>query len=266
MAGGCLAFRDTSGEFSVVARGLRVRFGLGFGIPWVLRDVSFSLKAGEITCIIGPNGAGKTTLLRVLAGCLFKTRCKISVFGLNRWRSNMAIRRRSVFVPADLQCAIGNTPYEHLTAIAIFYNMTQEDFGARCAALVDDLGYEPHLHKPWRSLSLGLAHKAMLIGGFLPDVEMRILDEPVASGIDPLGMEFLGVWMKEARARGETIVFSTQVLDRAHLLSDKLLILGNGRTAFWGSPAELIAKSEVDASDPYAINRAFYKLFKGDEH
>lgn len=252
----------TEREPVLTATNLKVRYGAEPWGPKVLDKVSFDLMPGEITCVIGPNGAGKTTLMNLLAGCLFKRRNKIKVCGLDRWRNNMAIRRRTTYVPATHQYSMGLTPYQHFMAIGRLYYMDPETYAARCEALVSDLEFEEYLDYPWPELSLGLTHKAMMIGGFLPDADLRILDEPVASGIDPLGMEILGVWMKEARARGEAILFSTQVLDRAHLLADKLLILGEGKTVFWGRPAELMQQMQVDPTDEYALNAAFLRLFQ----
>src|SRR5690606_21794239 len=125
----------------------------------------------------------------------------------------------------------------------------------------NDLSFAPVLDNPWVELSLGQTHEAMMIGGFLPPARLRILDEPVASGIDPLGMEILGVWMKESRDRGEAILFSTQVLDRAHMLADRLLILGDGRLIFGGTPRDLMQEMSVDNTNDYALNEAFMKLF-----
>ena len=90
---------------------------------------------------------------------------------------------------------------------------------------------------------------------------MRILDEPVASGIDVLGMEILGVWMKEARARGELIIFSTQVLDRANLLADRLLVLDKGKLKFLGKSDDLVKQVGLDPGSDYSLNEAFTRMF-----
>lgn len=246
----------------VVARNLNVRFQL-LSRARALRDVSFEIPPGEILCVIGPNGAGKTTLLNLLAGCLFKTRNRITIAGLDRWKNNYEVRRLSTYVPMGQYVPLGPTPLDHMTNMARLYEMPEADFARRCAALVDDMNYHKLLHKYWGQLSLGQYHKALLIGGFLPPARLRILDEPIASGIDPLGMEILGVWMKECRAAGESIVFSTQVLDRAHLLADRLLILHNGSIGFLGTPAQFIEENGLDADDDYALNRAFAQRFGG---
>jgi len=244
----------------VNAQRLRVRFHNTF--TTALRDVTFTAHRGEIICVIGPNGAGKTTLLNLLAGCLFKRRTRIQIFGLNRWRKNKEIRLRSTYTPMNSHYLIGETPMEHLQAIGLLYGMAQETFATRCAALVHDFSYADLLQRPFANMSLGQRQKAMLIGGFLPEVELRILDEPVAGGIDMLGMEILGVWMKEARARGELVIFSTQVLTRAEMLSDKLLILDRGRSRFFGSPGELMQQTGTDPAQEYALNQAFLKFFE----
>jgi ABC-2 type transport system ATP-binding protein len=228
----------------------------------VLDKVSLEVHPGEILCILGPNGAGKTTLLQLLAGCLFKTRNRIRIFGLNRWRCNREIRTLSTFVPADFRSLAGTCPHEYLAAIATFYGLPPERYATRLAAMCYDLNYEQYLRIPWGHLSLGLRQKALLIGGFLPDTPLRILDEPMATGIDPMGLEIVGVWMREARERGETIVFSTQILDKAHLLADRIMILHKGRMVMIGPPRELIEAMGLSADDPFALNQAFFRFFQ----
>src|SRR5690606_20903751 len=161
--------------------------------PLVLDNVSFAVQPGEIVCVVGPNGAGKTTLLNILSGTMLKTNCKIRVLGHDRWRNNATIRLQTTYVPAHLHYTIGSTPKEHCVGVRYAYRIAQSSFEAGCEELVRDLNYESYIHRHWQCLSLGLSHKAMMIGGFLPPAKLRILDEPVASGIDTLGMEIIGV-------------------------------------------------------------------------
>lgn len=222
--------------------------------------VSLDVKRGEVLCVIGPNGAGKTTLLALLGGIIYPKAGTVSVFSEDRWQKNFELRKRSTYLPPQPIIGETPTPYEYHRFLAQIYGMTKPDFLDRLRALTADMKLAEHLHKSWHSLSLGLFKKAGLIGAFLPDAELRIMDEPFAGGIDPLGMEMLYTWMNRARLRGETILFSTQVLDQAEAAADRILLLDRGKIAAVGTPAELLALAKIPPTEPRGLAKAFVEL------
>lgn len=222
--------------------------------------VSLELRRGEVVCLIGPNGAGKTTLLYLLAGLTYPSSGDVHVLGMHRWRDNHAIRLRSTILPATPVTGASPTPYEYLRYMAQVYGLSKDLFMLRLEELCRQMNYLPYLSWQWEALSLGLQKKAGLIGSFLPDAELRILDEPFAGGIDPMGMEVLYNWFEDSRVRGETIVFSTQVLEQAEQASDRIAVINEGRIAVEGPPEELLARAGISGSEPRALARAFVKL------
>jgi ABC-type multidrug transport system ATPase subunit len=225
---------------------------------------SLDIRAGEVVCLIGPNGAGKTTLLLQLGGVLYPSSGHVKVFGLDRWRDNFEIRKRTTFLPAELIVGEAPTPYEYLRFLGQIYGLPRDLFVERVRRLSDQMQLGTYLHKAWDSLSLGLGKKTALVGCFLPDAQLRFLDEPFAGGVDPIGMEVLYDWFGQARERGETIVFSTQVLEQAESVSDRIAMLTNGHISHIGTPAALIAQAGVDPAAPRALNRAFMKFVGAD--
>lgn len=222
--------------------------------------ISLEIRRGEIVCVIGPNGAGKTTLLYLLGGLLYPSAGHLHIFGLHRWKDNHAIRLRSATLPASPVTGASPTPYEYLRYIAQVYGMEKVRFLEKLERLAAQMNYGPFLSWSWESLSLGLRKKAGLIGCFLPEVELRILDEPFAGGIDPLGMEVLYQWFEQSRSRGETVVFSTQVLEQAQEASDRIVLVRNGRIALQGSPSDILLGAGVDPAEPRALAKAFVKM------
>ncbi|MEQ8819005.1 MAG: ABC transporter ATP-binding protein [Sumerlaeia bacterium] len=234
-----------------------------YGRTLALAGVSLQARPGEVLCVIGPNGAGKTTLIQLLAGIVFPSAGHVTVFGLHRWKDNFAIRQRSTVLLADPIVGASPTPYEFLRFMAQIYGMPKERFLERTETLAREMALLDHLHKGWEELSLGMTKKAGLIGCFLPPADLRILDEPFAGGIDPIGMEALYRWMDAARGRGETIVFSTQVLDQADQVSDRLLVLREGELVANAAPEAVIRQAGVDPAEPRALARAFVALTGG---
>lgn len=222
--------------------------------------LSLEVERGEVLCIIGPNGAGKTTLLYLLAGLVYPSAGHARVFGLHRWKDSYAIRLRSAVLPAVPVTGASPTPYEYLRYVAQVYAMPKARFLERLERLSREMNYTPYLKVPWAQLSLGLRKKAGLISCFLPEVELRILDEPFAGGIDPLGMEVLYRWFGESRARGETVVFSTQVLDQAQEAADRIVLVRDGRVAAQGTPEEILRQAGIDPGERRALARAFMAL------
>lgn len=240
----------------ISAIGLQKRYGRQLALDGVTLNVS----AGEVVCIIGPNGVGKTTLLYLLAGVIFPTAGHVRILGLDRWENNFELRKRITVVPADLIIGQSPTPYAYLRLVGQLYGMEKNAFAEKLERMVGEMDFGPHLHRSWCELSFGLAKKAVLIGGFLPEVPLRIMDEPFAGGIDPLGMEVLYHWARAARLRGETVVFSTQVLEQAETTADRLVLLHEGRVSCSGRPVDVIAAAGIDPAEPRALGRAFIKL------
>lgn len=236
--------------------------GLQKNYPGVcaIDGVGLTVNRGEVVCVIGPNGSGKTTLLYLLAGLLYPSAGHVRVFGLHRWQQSYAIRQRSAVLPATPVIGASPTPYEYLRYVAQVYGLPKAEFLTKVHRLAGEMNYLPHLKRPWEQLSLGLTKKAGLIGCFLPAVELRILDEPFAGGIDPLGMEVLYRWFSSSRLGGETIIFSTQVLEQAQDVSDRILLLRDGHISVSGSPLQLLQRAGVDPAEPRALARAFIKL------
>jgi len=218
--------------------------------------VSLLVNTGETVCLVGQNGAGKSTLIHLLAGLIYPNSGEVSVFGLDRWKESYEIRKRSIVVPAEPPIGSTYCPYDYLKLISQVYGLSADEFQSRLHQLSPKLNYTQHLKKRWHELSLGLGKKAALLGAFIAPVELRIFDEPFAGGIDPLGMEVLYEWFAESKQRGETILFSTQVLDQAEAVSDRIVLLNQGEVTLDGSPAEFIKKAGTESE-----KRPLYKAF-----
>jgi ABC-2 type transport system ATP-binding protein len=233
-----------------------------YGRTQALHNVTMDVGEGEALCVIGPNGAGKTSFLFLLGGILFPSSGHVHVFGMHRWKENFQIRRRSITQPTEPIFGESPTPYEYFRFVAQIYNMPREDFVRKLKQLCVDMDFTDHVTKGWARMSTGLRKKAALIAAFLPEVDLRILDEPFAGGIDPIAVEVLYQWIFEARDRGETIVFSSQVLEHAANVGSRVLFLREGRVEHLGTILSLIESAGVDPHSPRALAEAFQRLMR----
>jgi ABC-2 type transport system ATP-binding protein len=234
-----------------------------FGSTKAVNGISLEIFQGETVCVIGPNGAGKTTLLHLLGGIIMPNSGHITALGMHRWKDNFKIRECSIFIPATMIFGNFPTPFEFLRFVGQLYHLPKDEFHSRLENRVKEMNYQKHLHKPWSKLSLGLAKKAGLIAAFLPDLSLRLMDEPFAGGIDPYGMEMLVRWIAEASARGETTVFSTQVLEQTNG-TGKLALICEGQLKFYGTLEEMLKMAGVEPGETRAISKAFIALTGND--
>jgi ABC-2 type transport system ATP-binding protein len=231
-----------------------------FGGTAAIDGVTLQIQPGENICVIGPNSAGKTTLLLLIGGVHYPTRGHVTVMDMHRWKQNFEIRERSTFLTADVIVGACPTPYEFLRFYAQIYHMPKAEFLEKGGRLCEELNLIEHIDKPWNELSLGMIKKVGIVSAFLPEVDLRILDEPFAGGIDPRGMETLYKWMGAAKKREETVIFSTQVLEQAEAIADRLLILEKGKMTALDTPAALIAKAGIASDENRALHKAFLNL------
>jgi ABC-2 type transport system ATP-binding protein len=203
-------------------------------------DVSLEVYAGEVFGYLGPNGAGKTTTIRVLLDLIRANGGSARVFGLDSRRHSVDIRRRSGFLPGELN---------------LYENMTCGDllrFFAGLRGGVDWLYVEElasrlncHLSQPIHSLSQGNKRKIGLIQAFMYRPELLILDEPT-SGLDPLVRHEFYYMVAEAKERGQTIFFSSHNLPEVERICDRVAIIRNGRLAAMENVADLKSRSLRD--------------------
>ena len=231
-----------------------------YGLKFALKRVSLTINSGETVCILGPNGSGKTTLFNLVAGITIPVSGHVNMFGQNYLENFAELSPRVMAMPFIHPVSTLYTPYLFWQAMGAAYGIPYKEVGHRLRRLVPPMNMERAMHQKYDTLSLGMKRKVMLIAAFLPDVDIRIMDEPFSGGIDPLAMEVLIGWILEAKGRGETIIFSSQLTEHAKRLADRILILRNGQVAFLGTPSEMLNRAGVTTMDERPIAQAYVAL------
>jgi ABC-type multidrug transport system ATPase subunit len=224
-----------------------------------LDKVSLEISPGQIVSILGPNGAGKTTLLRCLSGIVAPTSGEIRYDGERFFRGNMAVRRRIAYLP-DFPIAFpNNTVLRHIGMVLQLYGVDGSSTESRVMDLLRGFDLMPLIETPMAKLSRGQAYKAALSALLAADTELLLVDEPFASGMDPNGITFLKREARNSVKRGRTIIYSTQILDIAEKLSDRVCVMDRGEVRHYAPLAELQA---VDAGSAGTVLEGLFQQLR----
>jgi len=197
------------------------------GVP-ALDGVSLRIDPGQIVSLLGPNGAGKTTLLRCVAGIAAPDKGAVYLDGQRFRRDRMDLRRRMHFLP-DFPFLFPDQSVARNVAIVLrLFEADGDGAEHRVVALLRDFDMLPLALRPIGSLSRGQTYKAGLIAMMAADPEVWLLDEPLASGMDPHGIDAFKRHARDAATRGRTILYSTQLLDVAERFSDRVCVIDTG--------------------------------------
>ena len=226
----------SAGKDGPEARGLIVatdNLTKTYGTVAALRDCSLDVEAGEVFGLLGPNGAGKTTLLRLLLGYLRPTNGNARVAGFDCVRKSVAVRRNVAYLPAEAAL------FPHMRgreALQFFAEVRPGSQLQHSLALAERL--ELDLTRRVSFMSTGMKQKLALAATLAASTKLYILDEPTAN-LDPTVRATVLSLVKEARAAGKTVMFSSHVLSELERVCDYLVWrpAGGSRRPAWATGA-----------------------------
>lgn len=203
-------------------------------------NLSITLQPREIVGFIGPNGAGKTTTIKMLAGILKKDAGQIVVNGIDLDENPLGVKKQLGVVMDNPDVFLRLKGMEYLNFMADLYDVDKNVRVERISTYAKALEMEHALGDKIISYSHGMRQKIVLIGVLLCNPSLWILDEPL-TGLDPQSAFVLKNLMKEHVARGNSVFFSTHVLEVAEKLCDRIIIINHGQIIFEGTLDKLRA-------------------------
>jgi len=199
------------------------------------RDVSFSVRRGEIFGFLGPNGAGKTTTMRAILDYLHIQEGSITVFGMDYHRDALEIRERIGYIPGDL-ALYGNFTGEELIEYYDGFRPVDRDYLRELRSV-----FRVDLTLNVKNLSSGNRQQAGLILALASKPDFLILDEPT-SGLDPLMAASAHRLFKELKAEGKTIFLSSHDLAEVQAVCDRIGIIKEGEMILIEEVENLVSK------------------------
>lgn len=208
-----------------------------------LRDISFSVKEGEIVGYIGPNGAGKSTTIKVMSGILVPDRGTCSIMGYTPWQNRKAYVKNIGVVFGQRSQLWWDVPViDSFELLRDIYHISRDMYADNLELLTETLQLSDILRTPVRQLSLGQRMRCEIAASLLHGPKILFLDEPTI-GLDAVSKIAVRQFIKTInRERGVTVILTTHDMSDIEALANRILMIGKGTLLYDGNLAELRAK------------------------
>lgn len=223
-----------------------------FGANRVLNSVDMELPEGSIVALVGINGAGKTTLLHCLAALLALNGGSVTFDGEHLRRDRIDLRRRFMFLPDFPIFVLAPTLIDYVSFVLRLYERDTDAATNVVLGLLREFELLPLADLPLVQLSRGQQYKAALVALIAVNPELWLLDEPLASGMDPLGLRAFHRHARLAAESGRTILYTTQILDVAERFADYAAVLHEGKIRAFARCSEMRIEENGGLTDLFA--------------
>ncbi len=231
-----------------------------FGDVHAVQGVSFSVPTGTVLGLLGPNGAGKTTVVRMLTTILTPDRGTATVAGFDVASRPQSVRKNIGLAGQYAAIDENLTGVENLTLIGRLNHLPTSEAKTRGRELLDQFGLADAADRLARTYSGGMRRRLDLAAALVTRPPVLLLDEPT-TGLDPASRQGLWDVIAELVADGTTVLLTTQYLEEADRLADRIIVIDHGIVVAEGTAAELKSRLgettvELHLADSAAVDRA----------
>lgn len=217
-----------------------------YGEKKAVDDLTLHIEPGVIYGFIGHNGAGKTTTLKSAVGILPFDKGEILIDGMNISDSPIACKKKIAYIPDNPDLYEFMTGIQYLNFVADIYEVDGEKRSERITELAEAFELAGDLGKPVSAYSHGMKQKLAIIGAWIHEPKLIIMDEPFV-GLDPIAAHTLKGMMRQLCDKGGSIFFSTHVLEVAEKLCDKVAIIKDGKLIRQGTMEEVKGDASLES-------------------
>jgi ABC-2 type transport system ATP-binding protein len=219
--------------------------------------LNLTITNGEIFGFLGPNGAGKTTTIKMIAGILDADEGEILIEDYDIEKQPMEAKKQFGYVPDSPDIFLSLKAIEYLNFLCDIYDV--EDREDKIVSLTKKFEIYDVLNNKMESFSHGMRQKVVLIGALLHNPKNWILDEPM-TGLDPKSSFDLKEMMREHADEGNTVFFSTHVLEVEEKMCDRIGIISKGKLLFVGTVEEAREQFAKEGS----LEKVFLEITEND--
>jgi ABC-2 type transport system ATP-binding protein len=236
-----------------------------FGATKALRGLDLYVETGTIVAVLGPNGAGKSTAVRILTTLVVPDSGAARVAGHDVVREAAQVRSRIGVTAQDATLDDVLTGRQNLVLCGRLSGLRRNEAKARAAELLEEFDLRDAADRLLREYSGGMRRRLDLAAGLVARPEVLFLDEPT-TGLDPTSRVRMWAIIRRLVGDGATLLLTTQYLDEADELADRVAVVDHGRVIAEGTPSELKAQTggarlEVTLSAPNAAAPAVLSRF-----
>lgn len=213
-----------------------------FGETEALKGVSFQIEPGTVLGVLGPNGAGKTTAVRILTTLLRPDSGTAEIDGIDVVANPAAARARIGLTGQYASVDERLTGFENLQLIGRFFHMTKKDASRRANELLDQFRLDQAADRVVKGYSGGMRRRLDIAMSLIARPSVLFLDEPT-TGLDPRSRQDMWQVIEDLVSVGTTTLLTTQYLEEAERLADRIVVIDHGTVIAEGTAAELKSRS-----------------------
>jgi lipooligosaccharide transport system ATP-binding protein len=210
-----------------------------YGDLTAVAGISFEIEEGECFGFLGPNGAGKTTTVRMIHCVSPVTSGKLTVGGLPASIDNRALKMMTGVIPQEINLDNDLTVQENLVIFARFFDIRRKDARARIAELLRFVELEAKAASKISELSTGMKRRLLIARALINRPRLIVADEPT-TGLDPQARHLIWQRLRQLKKQGATLILTTQYMEEAQQLCDRIVVMHQGKILKEGTPAKLV--------------------------
>jgi len=223
----------------ITARNLTKKYGDFTAVD----GISFAINEGECFGFLGPNGAGKTTTVRMIHCVSPVTSGELTVNGMAASINNREIKATIGVIPQEITLDPDLTAYENMLVFAYFFSIPRAEAKKRTAELLAFVELDNKRNSKIGDLSTGMKRRLLIARALLNKPKLIVADEPT-TGLDPQARRLVWQRLRELKEKGATLILTTQYMEEAEQLCDRVVIIDQGKIIDLDTPAGLKAKHQ----------------------
>lgn len=233
---------------------------MSYGSNYVLDGINLEIPRGQIIGYIGTNGAGKSTTIKIMLGILEGYEGTVEVLGQDISNGSVEYKKKIGYVPELADIYENLTAFEYISFLGGIYDLKQEKLIEKAEKLMKLFGIQGAIYSRISSYSKGMKQKFLIICSLIHNPDILFFDEPL-SGLDANSVMIFKEVMSSLAKEGKTIFYSSHIMDVVEKVSDRIVLINNGKIAADGSFEEL-----KNSKNENSLEEIFNQLTGFNEH